>query len=90
MPRFFFETDDGDRTVFDEEGAEYADKEAARAAAISVLPDMAREKMPEGDHRTFTVRVLCKDHNLIYKGTMTFEGAWAASSANLAPLRLVE
>ena len=51
---------------------------------------MARDKKPDGDRRTFTVRLLNQDRDLIYKGTMTFEGGWAASSANLAPLRLFE
>ena len=90
MPRYFFETDDDEHSVLDEEGMELADNEAARAMGISALPDMARETMPAGDRRTFTVRVLCEDHTLIYKGIMTFEGGWDASSAGSVPLRLVE
>ena len=90
MPRYFFETDDDDHSAFDDEGTELADDETARAQAISALPDMARDKMPDGDRRTFTVCLLNQDRDLIYKGTMTFEGGWAASSANIAPLRLIE
>ena len=66
MPRYFFETDDDERSAFDEEGSELADDKAARAMGISVLPDMARETMPDGDRRRFTVRVLDENHNLIY------------------------
>ena len=89
MPRYFFETDDQDITIFDEDGSEHANDEAARAQGVSALPDMAREKMPDGDRRTFTVRVFNDERDLIYKGIMTFEGSWASSSANLAPIRLV-
>ena len=85
MPRYFFETDDEDVTVFDEDGSEHADDEAARAEAVSALPDMAREKMPGGDRRTFTVSVFNDERDLIYKGVMRFEGRWASRGAALAP-----
>ena len=53
MPRFFIDTSDQDMFVRDERGHECVDVEAAKAAAIDALPDMAREKLPDGDARTF-------------------------------------
>ena len=53
MPRFFIDTSDQDRFVRDETGYEFDDVEAAKAAAVDALPDMARDELPDGDARTF-------------------------------------
>ncbi|MBE7218370.1 MAG: hypothetical protein INR64_07865 [Caulobacteraceae bacterium] len=53
MPRFYIDTADDDLFMRDAEGLEFPDVEAAKAAAISALPDMARQKLPDGDRRTF-------------------------------------
>ncbi|RZI60874.1 MAG: hypothetical protein EOP94_01240 [Zymomonas sp.] len=57
MPRFFIDTTDDDLFVKDAEGAEYPDLDAAKAAAVAALPDMAREKLPDGDARNFLALV---------------------------------
>jgi hypothetical protein len=54
---FFFDTDDGERLVVDEEGLELESVEAARQQAQAALADMVREMMPSGDQRTLTIRV---------------------------------
>jgi hypothetical protein len=45
MARYFFDTDDGDTFVEDDEGQDLPDAEAAREAALAALPGMARDKM---------------------------------------------
>jgi hypothetical protein len=57
VPRFFFDTYDGDRLTPDEVGLELDDLEAAKAEGKKTLPDMAREGMPDGDQRVFMVSV---------------------------------
>jgi hypothetical protein len=57
MPRFFFDTYDGDRFLPDEVGVEFESVEAAKLEAQRSLPEMAREVFPEGNHRTFVVSV---------------------------------
>lgn len=74
MPLFYVDTDDGTVHVHDDEGIEVADFAAARNAAISALPDMARDKLPDGEHRIFVATV--RDHagTILYAATLTFRG----------------
>jgi hypothetical protein len=53
MPRFFIDTADEAHFVRDVVGFECDDVEAAKTAAVSALPDMARDELPDGDRRTF-------------------------------------
>ena len=75
MPRFFIDTSDEDLFVRDETGRDYPDLNAAKEAAVDALPDMAREKLPDGDARTFLAIVRGEDGaqllqaNLILKVT---------------------
>jgi hypothetical protein len=55
MPRYFFDTYDGERFLPDEIGVEFENLEAARLEAQRSLPEMAREVLPDGNHRTFVV-----------------------------------
>jgi hypothetical protein len=76
MPRYFFDTDDGDFRWKDGEGEELCDDEAARSAALDALPDMARDKLPDGDRRTFSVRVRDVAGTVIYSATLDLVGEW--------------
>jgi len=57
MPRFFFDTYDGNNFQSDETGMELENIAAAKAEAQRVLPDMARDALPDDNHRTFVVSV---------------------------------
>jgi hypothetical protein len=57
MPRYFFDTDDGDERYRDDEGMDFPHAGAARDAEIGALPDMARDKILDGDRHTFAVQV---------------------------------
>lgn len=61
MPHFFFETDDGNFRHEDDEGFELPSIDAARIETLAALPEMARNKSPDRDHRTFSVRVRDED-----------------------------
>jgi len=57
MPRFFFDTYDDERYVPDQDGLDLKDIEAAKMEAQKALPDMAKDALPGGNHRSFVVNV---------------------------------
>ena len=57
MPRYFLDFDDGDSLTRDMVGREFADVSAVRAAAIDGLLDTVRDKLPDGERRTFAAIV---------------------------------
>ncbi|EIM24418.1 DUF6894 family protein [Microvirga lotononidis] len=61
MPRFSFDTFDGDVAAQDDMGLEPPDMEAARREAQMTLPHMAQDALPDGNYRTFVVNV--RDEN---------------------------
>ena len=79
MPRYFFDTDDGDQSHRDDEGHDLPDVQAARVAALDVLPDMARDKMPDGDRRTFVASVRDDQGAIIYIATLSLKGEWRST-----------
>ncbi len=76
MPRYFIDTDDGSLFVSDDEGQDYADVRAARDMAHKTLPDMAQQRLPDGEHRTFTASVRDASGSIHYVATLTLAGAW--------------
>ena len=81
MPRYYFDTDDDDMLVIDDDGAELPDDDAAWRCAQNTLPDMARDKMPDGDGRTFTVAVRDEMGDVIYRATLSLKGEWVKRTA---------
>ncbi|WP_445504589.1 DUF6894 family protein [Microvirga sp. G4-2] len=57
MPRYFFDSYDGDRFIPDHEGLELRDIAAAEREARKALPDMAKDALPDGDPQTFIISV---------------------------------
>ena len=47
MPRYYFDTYDGDQFLRDEIGIEFDSLDAARSEAQRFLPEMAREALPD-------------------------------------------
>lgn len=76
MPRYYIDTDDGDFEDIDGEGYELPNAEAARKAAIDALPDMARQKLPDGDRRVFAAQVRDESGAIVYVATLTLVGEW--------------
>ena len=75
------DTNDDDTPVEDDEGQDLADAEAARKIALAALPDMARDKMPNGDHRTFCASVRDQTGVVIYEASLTLVGTWKAGGS---------
>ena len=86
MPRYFIDIDDGDHCRVDEDGHDLDDDAAARLAALDALPDMAREKIPDSDGRTFVVRVRKNDSgSVIYRATLDLKGSGVGQKSQHAP-----
>ena len=82
MTQYFFETFDGDVTHDDGEGLDLPSVEEARQEALKAMPDMAREKIPDGDFRIFRSTVRDEGGTVVYEATMTLTGRWSARPAN--------
>ena len=76
MAHYTIDTDDDDLLVEGDYGEGLTCPSTARRMALSALPDMARDKLPDGDRRTF--RAIVRDDNgqEIYTATLTLVGEW--------------
>lgn len=76
MPQYFIDINDGDRTSEDTDGYQFADDQEARKAAISLLPDIAADVLPDGDTRTMTVMLHDQRRTPIFKASLHLHGEW--------------
>ncbi len=71
MPRYFFDTDDGDGFLWDDEGLDLDGIEAVRFQAQSGLADMARDVVPgDGIQRTMVVRVRDESGDVVLNASL--------------------
>ena len=78
MPRYFIDTSDGDTFVHDDVGYDFSDVGAARDAAQVALPDIAREKIPDGEKRAFCAFVRDGTGAVVYRVALSLIGEWSA------------
>jgi hypothetical protein len=77
MPLFFFDvTDDGMSRSPDDIGTEHPNQECIPAEAADLLTNIARDNLPDGSHRAFSVSVRDSEGRVIYKATLTLQGGW--------------
>jgi hypothetical protein len=57
LPRYFFDTADGDSRLRDDEGVELAELGQARHEALTTLGEIARDELAAFDEREFTITV---------------------------------
>jgi hypothetical protein len=73
MPRYFFDTDDGEKVHCDDEGLDFADDQRARDEASRALAQMASRYIPrETPQRDVMMWVRDEDGELILQLAMTF------------------
>ena len=87
MPRYFFDVFDGDKLLRDEIGIELAGLEDVRTAAIEALPDIARDVLPDGDRRLFSVQVRDAENRVVFKASLDFKAEWTAEPGKGRPRR---
>jgi hypothetical protein len=76
MARYFFDTSDGKKLMRDEVGIELDDLARVRAEAIDAVPDLARDKLPDGDERVFLVQARDHGGRVVFTATLSFKGEW--------------
>jgi hypothetical protein len=76
MPRFFFDIDDGERIHRDDEGLDFANAELARDNAVSALPDIARDVMPDGQRRDFIVTMRDESGTPMFRASLSLRAEW--------------
>ncbi|TXM97332.1 hypothetical protein FV242_31805 [Methylobacterium sp. WL64] len=76
MAHYTIDTDDDDKYVEGHYGEGLTCPLAARSMALSALPDMVRDRLPNGDRCTF--RAIVRDENgmEIYTATLMLVGEW--------------
>ena len=57
MPRYYFDVHDGTHLTPDDQGLELDSLEQAQKEAVKALPEVARDVLPNGSERTFTITV---------------------------------
>ena len=57
MPRYFFDTYDGDEAVVDPVGHEMPDFEAVKVEAARCIADLAKKALPSTERRELTMEV---------------------------------
>ena len=70
MPRFYIDTSDERAFHRDQQVMELPDVQAAKEAAVDALPDMARDVLPDGDHRMFLTIVRGEDGGPILQASL--------------------
>ena len=87
MPRYFFDVFDGEKLTRDEIGIELAGLEQVRIAAIDALPDIARDELPNGDQRLFSVEARDQENRVVFKASLNFKAEWADHTPKGRPRR---
>lgn len=76
LPRYYFDTFDGERASVDSDGIECSSLQMVRHQAIDALPDMAREILPDGPNHSFRVEVRDDAGTVIFRATLELQSAW--------------
>jgi hypothetical protein len=76
MPRYFFDVDDGESRTRDDYGLELHDLEEVRKKAVSILPDVAREELPDGDRRVFVCQARDESGTVLFMATLSLVAEW--------------
>ena len=74
MARYFFDITDCKGFHPDDFGDELDNFEEARDQAQVLLPDIARQELPDGEFHMITCDVRDDSGRTVYRGKLTFEG----------------
>ena len=76
MERFYFDLYNSENQI-EEEGQLFPSRERAGAEALRILHDVARDEMPEGEHRQITVKMLNENREQIFEASLTMASLWS-------------
>ncbi len=70
MPRYFFDTDDGERQIQDKDGIDLSTLDDLPATVRDLLFDLGHAELLNGKDRVFTAAVRDERGVTVYRGTM--------------------
>ncbi|GJD50677.1 hypothetical protein OPKNFCMD_3422 [Methylobacterium crusticola] len=74
MVRFFFDIDDGVLFTRDDDGQPFATMEAAREAAIRVLPAIAADAAADENRRNLVASVRTETGRIVFRARLSLTG----------------
>ncbi|KAA3447288.1 hypothetical protein C7I87_27240 [Mesorhizobium sp. SARCC-RB16n] len=78
MKRYYFDLYNGDGLVSDDDGQPFESQEQARAEAIRILQDVARDEMPDRDLVKITVKVRDEAGAQVFEASLVLTAGWSA------------
>jgi len=76
MPRFYFDIDDGNGLTRDEEGILCRKREDLPKIATHLLPEIARDALPNQDSNVLTLKVRDKTGCYVFQATLSLIAGW--------------
>jgi hypothetical protein len=73
VPRFYFDSLDGNFVIQDDEGIEFDGLEAARDQAATALAEMAKDVLRGPTRRELAIEIRDQDRNPVLKASLIFE-----------------
>jgi hypothetical protein len=71
VPRYFFDTHDGELFTPDNTGVALDDLQAAKDEAKKALPDIVKDELPDGGRRTFVIVVKDEGGHALWRVTLS-------------------
>ncbi len=76
MPHYFFDINDHDLSHRDHEGSEWPDRDAARAHAMRILADIARDEARRQDRLHLFVTIRDEDRTVLASASLAVACTW--------------
>jgi hypothetical protein len=80
MPRYFFDTDDGQSLNVDDVGIECESLEQVHKEAVATLPSLASDQLPDGEALRVSVKVRDEQGKYLMETRLTIETDWLPTS----------
>ena len=71
MPCYYFDIDDGDRRIWDDEGLDFPDLGAARHELMRAMGEITKDIMPDGDQRDIIGRIRDETGKPVLQATLS-------------------
>ena len=84
MPIFYFDIYDNGQLSRDDHGFDLETVAEARDQAIGLLPNLARDELPDGEHHSFVCVVRDAANAQLYRASLIFEGLWGEAGTATA------
>ena len=76
MPHFYFDVADGEHLARDDDGLMFDDLATACREAVRVLPDVARDVLPNGTEKVISTSVRDDAGTILFRALLVFRCEW--------------